>query len=204
MILMSDDGFKTSRSALGEITVDGQNYYGLIAEMVLSGYIEGSKIVGGEIMIGEQEDGTYAFRVWPDGTVTMGGGSSIGGYTAEDFDKMNNSVQDAQNSVKDIQNTVENITSQSMYRIEVKCSGPMIMNLKSQTAKLSCHVYSWDVDVTDTLDASLFNWKRTSSDSDQDNIWNNNTQHQGTKEITITTEDITNNANFYCEVSLPE
>lgn len=197
MILMSDDGFKTSRSALGEITVDGQNYYGLIAEMVLSGYIEGSKIVGGEIMIGEQEDGTYAFRVWPDGTVTMGGGSSIGGYTAEDFDKMNNSVQD-------VQNTVENITSQSMYRIEVKCSGPMIMNLKTQTATLSCHVYSWDADITDTLDKSLFNWKRSSNDSAQDQIWNDNTRHKGTKTLLITTEDITNNANFYCEVSLPE
>ena len=56
MILMSDDGFKTSRSALGELTVEEKTYYGLIAEMVLSGYIEGSTIKGGTIKIGEHTD----------------------------------------------------------------------------------------------------------------------------------------------------
>lgn len=60
----------------------------LIAEAVLSGYIEGSKIVGGTIQIGEQEDGTYAFEVHADGSVTMGGGSYIDGYVKEeDVDK---------------------------------------------------------------------------------------------------------------------
>lgn len=49
MILMTDDGWKTSRAGLGEFTVDGVTFYGLIAEAVLSGYIEGSKIVGGEL-----------------------------------------------------------------------------------------------------------------------------------------------------------
>ena len=80
MILMSDDGFKTSRSALGEITVDGQTYYGLIAEMVLSGYIEGSTIKGGTINIG---DG--AFVVDERGNVTMGGANTIGGYATEEY-----------------------------------------------------------------------------------------------------------------------
>ena len=204
MILMSDDGFETSRSALGEITVDGENYYGLIAEMVLSGYIEGSKIVGGTIKIGKQPDGSYAFEVHEDGTVTMSGGSSIGGYTGSDFDDMNNKIQDNDATVKEIQGTVEDIASQSMYRVEVQCNGPMIMNFKNQSATLSCRVYSWDTDITDTLDASLFNWFRTSLDANQDTIWNNNTRHKGVKTLKITTEDISNNANFYCEVSLPE
>lgn len=53
MILMSDDGFKTSRSALGEVTIDGQTYYGLIAEMMLAGYIEGSTVKGSTIIGGE-------------------------------------------------------------------------------------------------------------------------------------------------------
>lgn len=57
MILMSDDGFKTSRSALGEVTVDGQTYYGLIAELVLAGYIEGSRLVGGSISSSNYEKG---------------------------------------------------------------------------------------------------------------------------------------------------
>lgn len=84
MILMSDDGFKTSRSALGEITVDGQTYYGLISELVLSGYIEGSKIVGGTIQIGEyiDENGNrkYAFEVDKDGNIIMNASNEIKGY----------------------------------------------------------------------------------------------------------------------------
>ena len=96
MILMSDDGFKTSRSALGEITVDGETFYGLIAEAVLSGYIEGSKIVGGTIQIGEQENGRYAFEVHEDGRVTMNGGS---GYVGQDgkthsFNEMSDRIDD--------------------------------------------------------------------------------------------------------------
>lgn len=211
MILMSDDGFKTSRSALGQITVDGENYYGLIAEMVLSGYIEGSRIVGGTIQIGLQPDGTYAFEVHEDGTVTMGGGSSIGGYTASDLDNMNNAITNTQNKVQENTNTVEkiqtevnNINSQKMYRIEITCIGPQILRTKNQTATLSCHVYSWDTEITNTLDASLFNWKRHSDNSDHDEIWNNSTIHQGRKTLTISTEDILENANFSCEVTLPD
>ena len=211
MILMSDDGFKTSRSALGQITVDGENYYGLIAEMVLSGYIEGSRIVGGTIQIGLQEDGTYAFEVHEDGTVTMGSGSSIGGYTASDFDNMNNSITNTQNKVQENANTVEkiqeevhNINSQKMYRIEITCIGPQILRTKNQTATLFCHVYSWDTEITDNLDASFFNWKRHSDNSDYDEIWNNMSIHKGCKTLTISTEDITENANFSCEVTLPD
>lgn len=204
MILMSDDGFKTSRSALGQITVDGENYYGLIAEMVLSGYIEGSRIVGGTIQIGLQSDGTYAFEVHEDGTVTMSGGSSIGGYTASDFDNMNNSISNTQNTVQNIQNEVNTITSQKMYRIEITCVGPQILRAKNQTATLSCHVYSWDDEITNDLDASLFNWKRYSDNSSHDETWNNMSIHKGRKTLTITTEDITENANFSCEVTLPD
>lgn len=205
MIIMTDDGWKTSRSGLGEFTVDGLGtFYGLIAEAVLSGYIESSIISGGEIMIGEQPDGSYAFRVYPNGTVTMGGDSSIGGYTASDFDKMNNQIQESNNAVQEIQGIVENLNSKVMYRVEIICDGAMIMNVKNQAATLKCKVYSWDNDITDTLDSSAFNWIRSSNDRTQDETWNNNSAHKGRKTLTITTEDITNNANFYCEVSLPE
>jgi hypothetical protein len=197
-IVFTDDGFKTTKTVLGEFTVDNVTYYGLLAQAVISGYIEGSQIKGGTIQIGLQDDGTYAFEVHEDGSVTMGGGSSIKGYAKED------DIKNIQNKVQEVQTAVDTISSAKMYRVEVQCSGSMIMNMKNQTATLSCKVYSWDTDVTDTLDASLFNWIRVSNDSNQDAIWNNNTMHQGRKTLTITTEDITNNANFYCEVSLPE
>jgi hypothetical protein len=100
MILMSDDGFQTSRSALGEITVDGQTYYGLIAEMVLSGYIESSTIKGGTIQIGEQPDGSYAFEVHEDGSVTMNGGSVINGYAKEEY--VDQQIQDTNKQIQDV------------------------------------------------------------------------------------------------------
>lgn len=74
MILMSDDGFKTSKSVLGQVTVGGRSYYGLIAELVLSGYIEGSEIVGGTIKIGDLGNGKWSFEVDKDGNVSMLGG----------------------------------------------------------------------------------------------------------------------------------
>lgn len=88
MILMSDDGFKTSRSALGQVTVDGHEYYGLISELVLAGYIEGSKMVGGTIRIGEYidpEDGKkkYHFEVDENGNITMSATNSIAGYVTQ-------------------------------------------------------------------------------------------------------------------------
>lgn len=196
--LYSDDNFATAKSVFGEYIINGQTKWGLLAEAVMAGYVSGCTIEGGTIKIGLQADGTYAFEVHEDGSVTMSGGSSIKGYAKEE------DVNDLGSQVQAMQGKFETINNSKMYRVEIQCSGPMIMSLKTQKATLSCKVYSWDVDITDTLDASLFNWIRVSDNIDQDEIWNNNTTHQGRKTLTITTEDIANNANFYCEVSLPE
>ena len=51
-ILYSDDNFKTSETALGEFTIGDQTFYGLLAQAMFAGYIEGSTIVGGTINIG--------------------------------------------------------------------------------------------------------------------------------------------------------
>jgi hypothetical protein len=211
MILMSDDGFKTSRSALGQVTIEGHTYYGLIAELVLAGYIEGSKIVGsdiegGTIKIGLQEDGTYAFEVHKDGTVTMGGGSSLGGYTGSDLDNMNNTITNTQNTIQNIQGVIDGINSKKMYRVEIISSGPTSINSKEDKSILNCKVYSWDSDITEILDATLFKWKRVSIHTDLDEIWNAMPEHQNTKSIEITHLDVPDDANvsITCEVELPD
>ena len=178
-----------------EYTTNIGNCHLLIAEAVLSGYIESSIFSGGEIMIGEQDDGTYAFRVWPDGSVTMSGGSSIAGYAKEEY--VNNKVQEIQNQVGDI-------NASKMYRVEIKVSGPTIITTNTTRSTMTCKVYSWDTDITDTLDASLFNWKRISTNTELDEIWNSMPEHQGKKSITITAEDVYENSSFTCEVDLPE
>ncbi len=202
-IMMTDDNWKHSRMGMGEFTVDGLGtFYGVIAEAVLSGYIESSIFSGGEIMIGEQEDGSYAFRVWPDGTVTMSGGSSINGYvTSEDF---NNQSENFNNQMIEIQDRIDDIDSSKMYKVEIVSNNSTVISTAEDTATLTCKVYSWDSDITDTLDASFFNWKRSSSDANLDNIWNAMPEHQGTKSITIDADDVYYNSSFTCEVDLPE
>lgn len=47
--LYSDDAFKTVKSVFGEYKVDNKTYWGLLAEAVVAGYIEGSTMVGGQL-----------------------------------------------------------------------------------------------------------------------------------------------------------
>lgn len=194
-IVFTDDGFKTSKTVLGEFTVDGVTYWGLLAQAIISGYIEGSKIVGGTIKIGEQGDGTYAFEVHEDGSVTMNGGSSIAGYAKEEY---------VDNKIKEIQTQVGDINAAKMYRVEITTEDPTVISTTTDQSTITCKVYSWDTDITDTLDASIFNWKRSSNDSESDNIWNAMPEHQGVKSITIDADDVFENSSFTCEVDLPE
>ena len=76
--LYSDDNFKTSKSVLGEYVVDGQSFWGLIAEAVMAGHVVGCAIEGGTINIGNG-----AFVVHADGTVIMNGANAISGYAKE-------------------------------------------------------------------------------------------------------------------------
>ena len=106
MILMSDDGFQTSKTALGNVTVDGESYYGLISEIMLSGYIEGSTIRGGTIGIGEYIDPVdntkkYHFEVDKDGNVTMNASRvAINGYaTSDDVNNLGDRVSDAESDI---------------------------------------------------------------------------------------------------------
>ena len=195
-IVFTDDGFKTSKSVLGEFTVDDVTYYGLLAQAVIAGLVEGSSIKGGTINIGEytDQDGNtrYAFSVDENGVVTMhGGGHTVDGYVAtEDFEK--------------VQQEVEDINSSKMYKVEITTNSSTVISTKDDTSTLICKVYSWDTDITDTIDAGCFYWKRTSIDLDKDAIWNAMPEHQGVKSITIDADDVIENSSFTCEVELPE
>ena len=82
-IMLSSDGFQSSRMGLGEFKVEGTTFYGVIAEAVLSGYIESSKIVGGTMIGGTINIGNGTFLVDSNGNVTMNA-ASIAGYVEED------------------------------------------------------------------------------------------------------------------------
>ena len=91
-----------------------------------------------------------------------------------------------------------------MYRVEITTEDPTVISTTTDQATMICRVYSWDIDITNTLDASIFNWKRSSSDSASDEIWNAMPEHQGIKSITIDATDVFENSSFTCEVDLPE
>ncbi|HJC23959.1 MAG TPA: phage tail protein, partial [Candidatus Eisenbergiella merdavium] len=95
---------------------------------------------------------------------------------------------------------VDQINAQKMYRTELVVDGVNIFRDKGQRSILRCRVYSWDKEITDTLPASSFVWHRNSGREDLDADWDSS--HIGMKSITVTTEDVTDNASFYCEITI--
>lgn len=87
-ILYSDDAFKTTKTVLGEYTIDNQTYWGLLADAVIAGYIEGSTIKGSEIHGGTINIGDGTFVVDSNGSVVMNAGSIKGYATSGDLETM--------------------------------------------------------------------------------------------------------------------
>lgn len=89
------------------------------------------------------------------------------------------------------------VTGKMMYRTELLTSGPTIFTDIDQRTTLRCIVYSWDEDITSTLDASKFTWKYSNGDSTEDIIY-----AVGVKQITIDSSKFQHNSCFYCEVDI--
>lgn len=173
-LVFTTDSWQTSQGVFGEFEVDGQKYFGVLAQAMIGGYVEGATLRGGNLDIGEGN-----FVVDEDGNVTMRNANIENYIKSEDF---------------------ADVTGKMMYRVEVVSDGPTVFTDKNQTTRLSCKVYSWDQDQTNLIDASAFRWIRSSSNPNSDEIWNAN--HTGQKSITITHSDIKNNATFHCQVEL--
>ncbi len=94
---------------------------------------------------------------------------------------------------------IDGIEEQRMYRLVISSSNGNIFKNGEISTVLSAIVYSWDEDITESLDDNQFIWTRVSSDSDDDLIWNQ--RHAGgTKEITITSDDVRVRATFCCDL----
>ena len=182
--LYSDDAFKTTKSVFGKYKIGEEEYWGLLADAVIAGYIEGSEIVGGTIQIGDRGDGTHNFEVDESGTITMIGGKGISSSgEVIDLDDYNTTV--------DLTATNTALTA----------------NTRSTT--LTCKIYSYGVDVTNTTynGQPIFQWLRSTGDDEADKEWCdshindaiNNTIEIGILDI----PDETGVAFFQCKVNLP-
>lgn len=103
-------------------------------------------------------------------------------------------------TIEGISGKVDSIAASKMYRTELIVDGVSIFKDKGQNSRLFCKVFSWDKDITESLPETAFVWHRKSGNEEADTQWDST--HAGIKSIIVTTEDVQDNASFYCEVSI--
>jgi hypothetical protein len=94
---------------------------------------------------------------------------------------------------------IDSIEEQKMYRLVISSSNGNIFKNGNISTVLTATVYSWDTDITDTLDDNQFIWTRVSDDAEDDKLWND-AHYGGTKQIAITNDDVKIRATFYCDL----
>lgn len=101
--------------------------------------------------------------------------------------------------VTEVSDRITTIEEQKMLRLVIISSNGNIFKNGNVKTLLSAVVYSWDKDITDTLDANQFIWTRVSEDPEADKVWNE--QHfGGAKSVVITGADVKVRATFYCDL----
>lgn len=101
--------------------------------------------------------------------------------------------------VTEVSDRITTIEEQKMLRLVITSSNGNIFKNGNVKTLLSAVVYSWDKDITDTLDANQFIWTRVSEDPEADKAWNE--QHfGGAKAVVITSADVKVCATFYCDL----
>lgn len=137
-------------------------------------------------------------------TITIGAsGIKLTSITAKqdsNLESLGKDISDQNSKLDDLDGKVGEISQAKMYRIETFVDGVNIFKDKGQFSIVRCRVYSWDKEITETVEASKFFWHRKSGNEEADIDWDNS--HAGMKQITVTTEDVTDNASFFCEVIL--
>lgn len=154
------------------ITADGQ----IVADFITSGSLVANIIKAGVI---QSQDGSS----WWD---LESGEVHLRAYATTE-------------TVEKISGQLDEINEKKMYRLVITSShGNIFKNGNIQTT-LSAVVFSWDENITDTLDDNQFIWTRVSDDEEADRLWNA-AHYGGAKSITITKEDVAVRATFFCDL----
>lgn len=101
--------------------------------------------------------------------------------------------------VTKVSDRVTEIEEQKMYRLVITSSNGNIFKNGNIATTLSAQVYSWDENITDSLDPNQFVWTRVSEDADSDKLWNA-AHYGGTKQIEVTKDDVHVRATFFCDL----
>lgn len=178
----SDDNFKTSKSVFGKFTHNGVTQYGIIAEALIGGYIEGTEIEGGSLKIGKRpgydDDDPlgYALIVSSDGQVQI---NEWGG---------------------ELEHTITQIESNAYDAILSSTTTPIFSDTVRQTT-IKCDLYRNNESISPS--GTTYSWIRVSSDAAADTTWNSAHASITTNTITISDDDVGDSAQFICQVSIP-
>lgn len=108
--------------------------------------------------------------------------------------------QEFQESVTSTTTALDQKIDESLvYNVEIWSSNGNFFKNGEISTTLSCHVYKSNIEITDQLNATAFHWFKINSDGTPDEEWN--ARHfGGTKEISITKDDVWGRATFECHV----
>ena len=187
-LVFSNDGFKTSKSVMGRFVVkddDGNDItrWGLLAEAMVGGYIEGSEIRGGTLRIGDGSNNYFQVSESGDVSIVQAGKEKYASKSA-----------------------METIDNAYRYRVELSYNNSTVFANSNDNCTITCTIYDNRLkkDVTSEFitKGAKFSWIRTSSSDDT--AWNDDHANQTTNTITITRDDVEKNAQFSCRISIDE
>lgn len=154
------------------ITADGQ----IVADFITSGTLVANIIKAGVL---QSQDGSSYWDL-ETGEVVLRAYA-----TTETVDK--------------VSDRITTIEDQKMYRLVISSSNGNIFKNGNIQTTLYATVFSWDENITDTLDENQFIWTRVSEDAVADAQWNAD-HFGGSKSIVITTDDVKVRATFFCDL----
>ena len=102
-------------------------------------------------------------------------------------------------TVEKVEDRIATIEEQKMYRLVISSSNGNIFKNNNISTTLYATVYSWDENITDTLDPNQFIWTRASDDAEADKLWND-AHFGGSKSIEIDSDDVKVRATFFCDL----
>ena len=102
-------------------------------------------------------------------------------------------------TVEETNSRIDEINEQKMYRLIISSSNGNIFKNGNIQTTLTAAVFSWDENITDTLDPNQFIWTRVSDDAEADAEWNT-AHYGGAKSIEITSNDVDVRATFFCDL----
>ena len=102
-------------------------------------------------------------------------------------------------TVEQVSDRITTIEEQKMYRLVISSSNGNIFKNGNIKTTLYATVFSWDENITDTLDDNQFIWTRVSDDPEADAVWNAD-HFGGAKSIEITSDDVEVRATFFCDL----